>query len=72
MKQPSCGEQRSDVQTGAIREKQCPACGKRFACQAGGCWCGAVALGDNARARLAQLYADCLCPACLRQAAASG
>jgi len=66
------GEQRNECQTGPMREKQCPACGARFECYAGGCWCGAVSLSDAARARLGQQYADCLCPACLRQAAANG
>jgi len=46
------------------REKQCPACGNRFECCAGGCWCDTVSLTEAARTRLLP-YVDCLCPACL-------
>ena len=30
------------------------------------CWCRAVRLSDEARARAARTYHGCLCPACLR------
>ena len=35
----------------------------------GACWCAEVDLDDAARARLAAAADDCLCPACLAEAA---
>jgi hypothetical protein len=51
--------------TSVIRKKVCEACGETFECRTGACWCDAVALSDDTRARLRARYADCLCPACL-------
>jgi hypothetical protein len=48
-----------------IREKTCEACGETFECRAGACWCDAVVVTDETRARLRAHYAHCLCPACL-------
>jgi ribosomal protein L34E len=59
-------DQRNHSQNRAAREKQCPACGKRFDCSAGGCWCDTVSLTEEARTDLRQ-YLDCLCPTCLNR-----
>jgi ribosomal protein L34E len=52
------------AQNQATREKQCPSCGKRFECCAGGCWCDTVSLTEEARTSLLP-YVGCLCPVCL-------
>jgi hypothetical protein len=53
------------------RELACARCGRRFGCGVddGACWCAAVGLDTAARERLAAAYDDCLCPACLVEAA---
>ena len=58
----------NDPQSRIIRDKRCVACGERFACYAGGCWCDALSLTAETQARLLAQYTDCLCPTCLRQA----
>ena len=58
-----------EPQNPSIREKPCAACGERFSCCAGGCWCDTVSLAEPTRARLLERYVDCLCPTCLREAA---
>jgi len=55
----------AEPQNPAIREKQCAACGARFECHAGGCWCDTVPLTEQRKAQLLERYVDCLCPACL-------
>ncbi|MGH9523947.1 MAG: cysteine-rich CWC family protein [Terriglobales bacterium] len=44
--------------------KQCPACGVKFECRAGNCWCDNVPISDAKRVEM-RLYSDCLCPTCL-------
>lgn len=56
-----------DGRTTILREKRCAACGERFVCCAGGCWCDVVSLTADTGARLAAQYSDCLCPTCLRR-----
>lgn len=53
--------------TAGLRQTVCPRCGTRFGCDlSGNCWC------DSEAARLPMPVAgeDCLCPTCLRAAAA--
>jgi len=56
------------VTNGAERQPTCARCGAGFSCKpAGGCWCAEEAY------RLPMPLdagAECLCPACLRRAAA--
>jgi len=59
----------ADAEPGILREKRCAACGEAFDCLAGGCWCDAVPLTEAVRASLQRQFADCLCPACLRERA---
>jgi hypothetical protein len=52
------------------REKRCQKCGQAFDCGGlFGCWCRSVKLDPAALAALREQYSDCLCPACLQQAA---
>ena len=55
-----------------MRELACERCGRSFGCGVddGACWCAEVELDDAARARLAAAADDCVCPACLAEAAA--
>ncbi|WFP50440.1 cysteine-rich CWC family protein [Methylomonas sp. EFPC3] len=49
--------------------KHCPRCGRQFRCNADNirrCECTSVELSPDARNKIRQLYADCLCPFCLR------
>jgi len=54
-----------------VRELACERCGRSFGCGVddGACWCAEVALDEAARAGLAVAAADCVCPACLAEAA---
>jgi hypothetical protein len=53
-----------------IRTVTCPACGARFTCRPGGdCWCAAEPFRLPLPAPAEN--AACLCPACLRAAAAT-
>jgi hypothetical protein len=53
------------------REKRCQKCGQAFDCGGlFGCWCRDVKLDAAALAALRAQYSDCLCPSCLRAAAA--
>ena len=53
----------------AARTLACARCGAAFECRpAGGCWCAAEPYRLPLTA--AGVSEDCLCPACLRQAAA--
>jgi hypothetical protein len=51
------------------RRLACPRCGAAFECSPGGaCWC----VAEPYRLPMSNLAAeDCLCPACLRRAAAT-
>jgi hypothetical protein len=50
------------------RQTACPRCGTRFGCDlSGNCWCDA----EVARLPMPVAGEDCLCPACLRAAAAN-
>jgi hypothetical protein len=55
----------------ALPETRCARCGASFGCGAavGSCWCDAVEVSGEARARLAAEYEGCLCPDCLRSSA---
>ena len=49
------------------REKTCAKCGAPFGCGGLlGCWCRDVTLDEASLAVLKEKYADCLCPACLK------
>ena len=54
------------------KRKVCEACGKEFACfsPCGPCWCEDVKLSSETLAELRAQYSECLCPACLKDAAA--
>jgi hypothetical protein len=55
---------------GEEREKVCEACGATFTCCGGDCWCDDVKVEAETQADLRRRYADCLCPHCLKAAAA--
>jgi hypothetical protein len=58
-----------DADTPAPRRLSCQRCGAAFDCQlGGGCWCAAEPMRLPMPA--AESGEDCLCPACLRAAAA--
>jgi Cysteine-rich CWC len=50
-----------------LREQRCEACGRDFGCgaDAAGCWCERIELDRATLARLREISARCLCPACL-------
>ena len=53
--------------------QQCESCGREFACGArseDGCWCDAVQVEPAGLAVLREHFLSCLCPDCLRVAAA--
>lgn len=53
------------------KEKRCSKCGVAFDCGGlFGCWCRDVKLTEAQLAALRGRYADCLCPDCLKAAAA--
>jgi hypothetical protein len=55
-----------------MRDVRCEGCGDRFRCRADdeqACWCVAVAVPDEARVSLSRTASDCVCPACLAEAA---
>ena len=53
----------------AARGLTCARCGAAFECQpGGGCWCAA----EPYRLPMPATAEDCLCPGCLRAAAAEG
>ncbi len=56
------------------KEKTCAQCGEKFQCFAeqGPCWCDEVKVSSEELAGLRARHADCLCPNCLRAAAAAG
>ena len=51
----------------------CPRCGEQFGCAiaSGNCWCAQVPLDGQRLAEIADGYEGCLCPACLRELAAT-
>ena len=53
------------------RRPACEACGREFACGAGGdwCWCVRERVPAEVLADLRERYADCLCADCLLRAA---
>jgi hypothetical protein len=53
---------------------QCESCGREFACGADAedrCWCADVAVAPDQLAVLREHFLACLCPDCLRAAAAA-
>jgi cysteine-rich CWC protein len=53
------------------KEKRCAKCGLAFDCGGLlGCWCRDVKLSADQLAILRSRYVDCLCPTCLKAAAA--
>ncbi|MGH9592784.1 MAG: cysteine-rich CWC family protein, partial [Bryobacteraceae bacterium] len=54
------------------KTKVCGACGAEFSCtrMVGPCWCEDVKIGAATLADLRARFSDCLCPNCLRAAAA--
>jgi len=53
------------------KEKRCSKCGLAFDCGGlFGCWCRDVKLSGPQLATLRSGYVDCLCPTCLKAAAA--
>ncbi len=58
-----------------MRELRCEGCGDRFRCRVDdpeACWCESVAVPAEGRAALGSVASDCVCPACLDEAAATG
>jgi hypothetical protein len=57
---------------GTPKVKVCEACGTGFDCftPRGPCWCEDVKLSSETLAELRAQYRECLCPACLKDAAA--
>jgi hypothetical protein len=55
------------------RQKVCEKCGATFDCHApwGPCWCDEVKLKTETLASLRAKFKDCLCPTCLKAAAAA-
>jgi len=53
------------------KSKGCPQCGGSFICCSGNCWCDGVAVPSAILSKLREVHDDCLCPACLGQAARS-
>ncbi len=52
--------------------KSCERCGNEFNCEAESitnCWCTEVQMPPALRTKIASLYNDCLCAACLQQLA---
>ena len=47
-------------------EKTCGRCGCAFTCGLYGCWCADVPVSDALYADIAERFADCLCPSCLK------
>jgi hypothetical protein len=64
---PTSGRDVSDVGAGA-RALRCQRCGAAFECRPADCWCAAESVRLPMPA--AESGEDCLCPACLRAAAA--
>jgi hypothetical protein len=56
----------------AMQTETCESCGREFGCGArdGACWCRELALGPDRLAILREHFDRCLCPDCLRVAAA--
>jgi len=53
--------------------QQCESCGREFGCGANsqdGCWCDELAVAPRRLAVLREHFLTCLCPDCLRVAAA--
>jgi hypothetical protein len=55
-----------------VNAETCESCGREFSCGAQDqqCWCAAIALGPERQAVLREHFERCLCPDCLRLAAA--
>jgi hypothetical protein len=54
--------------------RQCESCGREFACGArseDGCWCDALPVSPQQLAVLREHFLTCVCPDCLRVAAAA-
>jgi hypothetical protein len=54
--------------------QQCESCGREFACGArseDGCWCDALVVAPDQLAVLREHFLACVCPDCLRVAAAA-
>ena len=52
-------------------KETCEACGAEFGCEpTGDCWCFAETVPAETLKEIRGRYERCLCPACLRQAAA--
>jgi len=55
------------LETPSTRRLACAGCGREFNCSlSGSCWCG----GEDFRMPMPVDGGDCLCPDCLRKAAA--
>jgi hypothetical protein len=58
----------------AMDMRQCESCGREFACGArseDGCWCDALLVSPQQLAVLREHFLACVCPDCLRVAAAA-
>lgn len=55
-----------------LHTETCESCGREFGCGAGdgACWCSGIDLGRDRLAILREHFERCLCPDCLRVAAA--
>ena len=60
------------AEQGTPKKKVCEACGGSFDCftPRGPCWCEDVKRSSERLAELRAQYRECLCPACLKDAAA--
>ena len=56
-----------------MNPQTCESCGREFPCgaQDAECWCAKVAIGPERLAILREHFERCLCPDCLRLAAAT-
>jgi hypothetical protein len=57
----------------AMNAERCESCGREFSCgaQDAECWCSELTLGRDRLAILREHFERCLCPDCLRLAAAA-
>ena len=65
---------RRPVMVLSVITQSCESCGREFGCgvRDDACWCSELALGADRLAVLREHFERCLCPDCLRVAAAEG
>ena len=62
-----------DMVLRGMNAEKCESCGREFGCgaQDPDCWCASITLGPARLAVLREHFERCLCPDCLRLAAAA-